>query len=286
MNKILAVVLVVSYFAVVVPFSQHLQHRPMIVKLGFVPNAGVVRFFAGEHRYLAAEMAILKVLFYYGTLVEKWQQRIYLAPEYQNMFRTIETAVKLDPYNIDAYYFAQAAFTWEVGHSRDVNRLLDYGMNYRTWDYYLPFFAGFNASYFLRDYPAAAGYMEKAAKISGKPLLANLAARYYYESGEQTVAILFLDEMIEKAPTSQERRIYQIRRQALMAVNTLTEAVKQFKFRYDRYPSPLEEMVSTGILATIPVDPYGGEFFLDSEGKIRSTSRFALRDQKNDKKSL
>ncbi len=59
---------------------------------------------------------------------------------------------------MDAYYFAQAVLVWDVGQVRLANELLEYGMRYRTWDYLLPFFAGFNYSYFLKDNEKAAQY--------------------------------------------------------------------------------------------------------------------------------
>ena len=46
------------------------------------------------------------------------------------MYKTLQTAAKFDPYNSDAYYFAQAAFTWEVGRAKEVNQMLDYGMKH------------------------------------------------------------------------------------------------------------------------------------------------------------
>jgi tetratricopeptide (TPR) repeat protein len=191
------------------------------------------------------------------------------------MFKTIETAIELDPYNIDAYYFAQAAFTWGVGRARDVNRLLAYGMRYRTWDYYLPYFAGFNASYFLKKPEEAAVYYKKAAELSGKAFFASLAARYLYEADQTPIAISFLSMMIEKSTDTSEKAIYTKRLEALKAAQVILKGVEQYENRYGRRPKTLQEVVASSILSDIPVDPYGGTFYLDEKGKVRTTSQLA-----------
>lgn len=276
-RKSLWVFLLAAYACIVIPLAGHLRDRPVVVKLGYTPEASVLKVVTGDQRYAVSELTILKVLFYFGSLVEEWQNQIVIPPEYFNMFRTVETAVQLDPYNMDAYYFAQAAFTWEIGHAADVNRLLDYGMQYRTWDWYLPFFAGFNAAYFLKDFDSAAGYMQKAAEITGDQLFTNLAARYFYEAGRSDFGVRFLDTMIERATDRKVKEVYQLRKEALLAVRAIEAALADFQGRYERLPGALSELVTAGLLPTLPKDPYGGEFLLDDEGKVRSTSKFALR---------
>ena len=275
MKKALFVMLLACYLAVVVPLADHLRNRPVAIKLGYTPSADVLKIVSADQRYAVAEGLLLKVLFYYGSLIDKWQNRVNIPPETHNMYKTVETAVQLDPYGVDGYYFAQGAFTWEVGHAADVNRMLEYGMKYRTWDWLLPFFVGFNSAYFLHDYPQAAQYMKKAAEISGNPLFTKLAARYFYESGRSELGILFLETMEKQAKDPLEKRMYEMRRQALLAVEKLNQGIEKFRSKYGRLPRDLSELVATGILERLPADPYGGTFYLDSQGKVRSTSKFA-----------
>lgn len=270
------IALLVSYVAVLIPFTTYLKKRPVAVKMGYLPDAEILKVVSGDQRTLLAELAVVKVLFYFGTLVEKSRNKIVLSPEYYNMFKTLETAIKLDPYNMDSYYFAQAAFTWEVGKAKDVNRLLSYGMKYRSWDWYLPFYAGFNSAYFLKDYAGAAQYMKRAAEISGDPLFTTLASRYFYEAGRAELGILFLDSMEKNAKDKQVKDIFAIRRRALNSVQSLTVAVQLFQKKYKTLPAKLSDLVAAEIITSIPDDPYGGKFYLDADGTIRSTSKFAF----------
>lgn len=253
-----------------------LAERPIAVKLGYTPAAEVQRLLAGEHRLALSEMSVIRVLFYFGSLIEKWTNQVMLPPEYFNMYKSIETAVKLDPYNMDAYYFAQSAFTWEVGRAREVNALLDYGMKYRTEDWYLPYFAGFNAAFFLQEYDQAAKYMERAAQLSGKPLFASLASRYFYEAGRTQFGVTYLRGMIDQEQDPQQKRAYELRLEALVATRTIETALNEWRQLHDSDPQSIAELHSAGLLAQVPHDPYGGEFFLDAEGRVRTTSKFAL----------
>ena len=266
--------LLLAYGVIVSRLTSYLEQRPVAIKLGYTPSATALKLVCGDQRQALAEWNILKVIFYFGSLTDKRPNSI-AAPEYYNMFKTIESAVELDPYNMDAYYFSQAAFTWEVGHAQDVNRLLNYGMRFRTWDYYLPYFAGFNAAYFLQKPQDAAMYFKKAAELSGNALFTSLAARYLYESDQTQIAIPFLRMMIEKSADKTEKALYSRRLEALQATQAIQKGIDQFEKKYGNKPRTLQELVTTKILAEIPTDPYGGSFYLDDKNKVRTTSKLA-----------
>lgn len=266
------------YIALLPTFTNYLLHRPVVQKMGYLPEAKVLKYMVADQRVLVAEWAVLKVLFYYGGLMEgaTGTQQFRVPPEYYGMFRTLQTALRLDPYNMDAYYFIQAAFTWEVGRIKEVNNVLDYGMRFRTWDYQLPFYAGFNAAFFLKDYPAAAEYMKKAATLSGEPLFTNLAGRFFYESGREDLGILFIKSMQRGTRDRKVSRLFDLRIRALQAVQTIRAAVSKYAVKNGRLPQTIDELVHAGLLDAVPKDPYGGRFFIAANGAIESTSKLAL----------
>lgn len=284
MKRGLTLILLIAMLGVTqMQVKSYMDSRPIAVKLGFMPSGKLLRYLVGDQKSLVAEGAVLKVLFYFGSLVEKWQNRVAIPPEYFNMFKMIESAVLLDPYNMDAYYFAQAAFTWEVGRAQEVNSLLSYGMKYRTWDWYLPYFKGFNQAYFLRDYKGAAESMKKAAELSGNELFSNLAARYFYESGHNELGIAFLRSMMTKEHDPKVKKIFALRLDALEKTEKLEAAVKLYASQKGHKPKSLHELVRAGFIESIPSDPYGGRFYLDAKGKVRSTSSFAISRKNGEK---
>lgn len=275
-SKALVLVLLAAYIAILPAVQSQLKQRSVVVKLGYTPSAEVLKIAANEHRYSLAAWTVLKVLFYYGSLSEQQVDGKRIQPEYLNMYETLKTTLKLDPYNMDAYYFAQSAFTWEIGRVKEVNSMLDYGMKYRTWDWYLPFFAGFNEAYFLKNYAKAAEYMRKAAQLSGSSLYTNLAARFFFEAGATDFGILFLNSMIADSKDPALKKTYQLRRDALAGARVLEQAVQAYVTRFGSSPQKLADLVASDLLTELPVDPYGGTFYLDESGKIRSTSKFAF----------
>ncbi len=257
--------------------TESAKNRPVAVCLGFVPNADFLKLVGGEHRQSVAALLNLKVMFYFGHLVDRWRNQIQQGADYDSMYRLLNSATRLDPYNADPYYFTQAIFTWDVGQYRKVNEMLEFGMQHRSWDKMLPFFAGFNAAYFLHDYDAASRYMSRAAEVGESAAMARLASRYFYESGNVELAIRFLRRMEEFSHTRREAELYRMRRVALESVQRINLAVAAYRERWGHLPGSLEDLMREGLLPDAPADPYGGRFFLDDQGRVRSTSNFALK---------
>jgi len=268
------------YVSVVVPFTAYMQNKPFVEKLGYVPSAATLRTTSLDQQYLVSSTLIMKVLFYYGSLFEAQKNHIDIPPNYDGMVDVIETAVKLDPYNMDGYYFAQAILTWDNRRIERANALLEYGMKYRDWDFYLPFFAGFNAAYFLKDYPTAAKYYQRAADLTGYALFSKLAGRYMYEAGKTELAIVYLKTMLASTHDETIRQSFQLRLAALEETRRAEVARDLFIAEQGRHPKSLAELEQTGTLDFPLVDPYGGKFFLDETGQVRTTSKFSFAGAK------
>lgn len=275
-RRVLFTFFLLGYGLLILPFTGYLANRPLEVKLGYLPHPQLLKILSADHGLLLAETAVVKVLFYFGTIVGKFQENVIIRPEHANMYRTLQTATQLDPYNMDAYYFSQAAFTWELNRVAEVNALLEHGIKYRTWDPWMFFYLGFNNAYFLKDYGKAAGYLQRAGELAPEnALFSRLAARYYYESDQTELGLTFLETMIAEAKDRAVKQTYTVRRDALVAVLTLEKAQTAFTAKTGRQPDSLQELVQAGFLRQIPDDPYGGKFYLDGKKRVRSTSKLA-----------
>ena len=244
--------------------------RPPQARLGYFPPAPVIKALTAEHYQFMSQVISLQCLFYFGTLVELRTQM----PDWWRIYRAVYTATRLDPYNMDAYYFAQAVLTWETGMIEQTLELLKFGFAHRTWDWYLPFYISFNYAFFLKDYEKAGMYLAKAAEL--KPEVewyATLAARYYYEGGSTALALAYLQEMIPAARNEAIKKRLVTRAKAFEKVLQIEQAVEAFKKRFQADPEDLERLVNAGLLERIPEDPYGGAFYLDEQGRVRTTSK-------------
>lgn len=270
---------VALYAALIIPFTSYLRAKPVIEQIGYVPQGNVLSYISADQKQSLAALLMVKVLVYFGSIVELHQKQIPLPPDYPGMSRILHAAVKLDPYNMDCYYFAQAVLVWDVRQIQLANDLLEYGMKYRTWDWYLPFFAGFNYSYFLKENEKAAFYYQKAALLSGQELHVGLAGRFLYESGRTLNAIAFLIAMEKTTRNESVKKNMQVRIQALKGIHSIETALESFKTINDKQIPSVEELHRKGFLRKIPVDPYGGKFYIDEAGRVRTTSKLAYGRQ-------
>lgn len=265
------------------PFMTYMHSKPIEEKLGYMPSIKILKPMSADHKELVGASLVIKVLMYFGGVVGKEQEGKVLVtpPDLLGMSRLLHGAVQLDPYNMDAYYFAQGFLTWDAKQFKVANNLLDYGMKYRTWDWYLPFFAGFNSAYFMKDYPKAAEYYKKAADLSGQDLHKSLAGRYMQESGQTDLAIAYLAVIERNERNKSVKKEYQIRLAAFHEVKRIETARDRFKAEYGGgLPVSVEQLVQLGLLAPAPADPYGGRFYLEPSGKVTTTSKFAFATNK------
>lgn len=276
----LLVVLLGAYFSLIVPFTTYMSSKPIVEKLGYVPSVPVVKALAADQKELVGASLVMKVLMYFGGVMAKSSNEKPIPPDYPAMSRIIHGAVQLDPYNMDVYYFAQAILVWDVGRVDIANELLDYGMRYRTWDWYLPFFAGFNHSYFLKDYAKAAKYYQLAGELSGSDLFKKLAGRYMQESGQTDLAIAYLSSMEKGESNPTIRQSYRTRLAAFIEVKRIEVARDKYREMNGALPDTINQLVSKGYLSSTPIDPYGGKFCFEPNGKVSTTSKFAFAPRK------
>jgi hypothetical protein len=81
--------------------------------------------------------------------------------------------------------------------------------------------------------------------------------------------------MIPEARNEAIRKRMITRAEAFEKILQIEKAVLAYTNRFQTEPKKLEDLVKTGLLIKIPADPYGGSFYLDDEGRVRTTSRLA-----------
>lgn len=272
------------YAALLGPFTSYMARKPIEEKLGFVPSIKLIKPLSADQKELAAASLVIKVLIYFGGVVGQLPDRVVAQPpDLQGMSRLLHGAVQLDPYNMDAYYFAQGFLTWDAKQFKVANDLLDYGMKYRTWDWYLPYFAGFNNAFFLKDYAKAAELYKRAAELSGEPLYKNLAGRYLQESGQTELAIAYLSALLKGETNPSLKKTYQVRLAAFREARRVELARDLYKRQHGSLPASIGQLQQSGLLTSPPVDPYGGSFYLEPDGKVATTSKYAFAGVGGDK---
>lgn len=247
--------------------SEHLSVLP----------APLVKLMSLDYQNLVADLIFSRTLSFYGGRVNQKDEDRIDPQTWQTIYKRLDLASQLDPYFVDPYYFAQAVLTWNASMPKETNALLDRGRRFRSQDWIIPFFMGFNAFYFLQDYGQASLYLTEASQRPGSPpFLPLLAARMATKGGETQTAVAFLRHL--EMQTEDQTVKEQIRKRllALEGIWFLEQAVEQYRQKFGKFPETLEVLVKQGMISQIPTDPYGGEFYLDSQGKIWTTSDLTM----------
>lgn len=225
-----------------------------------------------EFKGLASDFLLFKFMTFIGgraSQINKFDDKYWTY-----ITDTLETITDLDPYFWDAYLFGEMFLTWQAGKIEAANQLLLKARQYRTDDYRVPYYLGFNYYYFLKDNVTAARYFMEASKLPGSPYyLASLAARLSAYSFEHKIGIMFLKEMIGQTKDERIKREFRLRIEALEIMDGLEQKVTEYQKTYQKRPASLTELVTAGLIEKIPDDPYGGEFILLENGRVYTTSK-------------
>ncbi len=266
------------YLLTIGPFTSYMSNKPIEEKLGSVLSIKLLKPLSADQKELVGASLVFKVMMYYGGVLANAQvgRVISDGTDLQGMSRLLHGAAKLDPYNMDIYYLAQGFLTWDAHQFKVANDLLEYGMTYRDWDWQLPYFAAFNNAYFLKDYKAAAKYYQKAGELNGSDLHIALASRYLQEVGQTELAITYLTGMLKAEKNNSIKLSYETRLNAFYEVLRIENARNKYLKSFGALPASIKVLIEAGFLNSVPIDPYGGSFYLKQDGSVATTSKFAF----------
>jgi hypothetical protein len=241
---------------------------------GYIIPSKFSRILALGNQGLLSDYLFLKTATFVGGRSGSGEQ--LNEEDWQFVTSSLDVVTDLDPYFVDPYMLAEGLLAWDAGKPEEANRLLSKGMKYRTFDWRLPFFVGFNHFYFLKDYETASGFIMTASRLPGSPAyLATLGARLAYYGGKSKTALLFLKEMLAETDDVLLRSRLEMRMLALERAVAIEDALGKFKAQEGRSPEKLIELVTAGYLSELPLDPYGGRWRVLENGRVFSTSKFA-----------
>ena len=279
MKRVVAGVIILLLFGGVsylYPKYQEKYEPPL--RLHRLPPTLALEIMSLGNKELMAEIIFYNTEFYFGEKVG-WRKE---TPELRRLYDALDKATDLDPYNMDCYYFAQGTLSWIKPAVPHLNRLLEKGLKYRTWDWYIPFFLAANYYFQLKKPAKAANYLKLASKLAPQnALFATLTARMFYEGNETEAGIAYLKSLIADTQNPILRKKFIRRLKALEAISFLEKAITEFQKKYGHKPKSLDDLVTVGIISHIPSDPYGGRFYLDKNGRVYTTSKLAEGWQKS-----
>lgn len=201
----------------------------------------------GGDRFLAADLETMRLA---ATGMNNGQT------DSAYLIRAQRVVAELNPCHEDNYYLANGLLTWG-GAVSEGNDILEAAMNCRIWDGIPGFFYGVNKAFFDRDIDAA----ERALSLSAerwpenKAALIKLAVMLRTESfADEQLALNYLIQQRDSSADPTLRAMLDQRVLRLQQLIDLRAAQRSYEQTHGPL-SDLQQLVSTGVLSALPVDP-------------------------------
>ncbi len=187
----------------------------------------------------------------------------------------LDIITNLDPEFKIAYILGSISLSVFCYNGELSNRILFKGFTKFKNNWQIPFLIGYNFFYELGNYIEGAKYMNIASRVPGAPnWLAFLSARLYSTGGEPENAVELLRRLYEITEDKKTRALIHNRLMAAiqeMHIQKIEKAIKEYERKFHIKPSRLEEIVKEGLLDKIPNPPTGGYYFIDKDGRVKSS---------------
>lgn len=219
----------------------------------------------------------LMACIYWTRSVQYFGHRHFVrAASYNELAPLLEITTTLDPQLLPAYQFG-ASFLAPAppdgaGQPDRAVQLMEYGIAHNPQSWQLYYNLGFVYYTELKDYKKAAEYFDRGSRVPGAhPFMKILAAQMAEHAGDFATARMLWSATLE---TSHEREIRLNALEHLRAlqvdeeISQLEAAVTRFGERTGRLPASMTELAAAEHFASIPVDPDGDAYRLDSEGRV------------------
>ncbi len=234
----------------------------------FVPRAQSLRWLSLGHPLLAANLTWLRAVQYMGE--PRANQR-----GWEKLRPLVDVVTDLDPRHGYAYQTTGNMLA-SAGLLADSNAVLEKGTRNVPNRYILPFHRAVNAFLYAGDYAEAGRWFEIAADTPGAPVrLREYVVAMYVKGDTAEAALSFLRRMEAEAEDDESRRAIsaQIQRATLERdAARIEEAAKVYRQQLGLPPIVPEQLVLEGLLPAVPTDPFGGIYYLDEDGRVRSTA--------------
>ena len=238
-------------------------------ELSYLPEGGYLKVAVLGYRHIVADLIWLKV-------VQGLSGRQQTRERYLGAYHAADVLTDLDPQFVHAYQYTGTVLGVVAGLVNESIALLTKGVRHNPTAWQLSFILGYDYYYELQDPASAAKHFRTASLQPGAPpWLAGLAARMAVEANDPSAALEFLQRLYIQANDEQFRNGVAERIRDVMAerdIRELERAVGLYRERSGSLPRTLDDLVSSGILAKIPEEPFGGRYELSlKDGSVKSS---------------
>jgi hypothetical protein len=191
----------------------------------------------------------------------------------RDLYDLISNAIYLDPRFEYAYYYGGNILAWD-GELTLATDLLQKGLKSNLRSGMLASSLSFIYYYFYKDWDSGAYYARMSYKYSGKYSSTPKNVAALYAAGRHfDLAISFLADALQntKDPTTKKQLEEQMKYLFVEKyIEFLDKSLDRYKQMTGSYPASLDTLIKSGLISSVPKDPFGGRFVITGPGKVEN----------------
>lgn len=235
----------------------------------YLPQLRYVKLITLGFNNLASDLLWFNTLNYFG-------KRFQAGRDYKWLSNNCDLVTSLNPSALDAIEFCAMLLSWSAKEPEKSNEILTSAIKNHPLAWRYRYLRGFNYWYFLEDRTAAGEDLLAASTLPDAPVfLASLASRLLASDQDPEIAVLFLENVIRNTKdNSAKAALTEKLKLAYVSVDIkrLTKLLLIYQDKFGQKANSLQSLKDSGLISTIPKDPFGDPYFLDESGIIKSTS--------------
>ncbi len=240
----------------------------------YIPSGKYLKHATFGYSSLAADLVYIWAIQYYSDYT--------IAERYGHLDHIFSIIAELDPHYLDPYEMGAIIAVYEARDPYLAFKVLERGLEKNPEQWIFPYQAGHYAAMMLRNYDLAREFYKKAMEIEeSPPIIKRLYADSAFKGMDFQTAWRSWQEIYK---TSNDERIKKIASNHLykvksaMDIREIEEAVRKYQQKFGRLPANLPQLVQAGIMASLPKDLDGNEYFYDPEtGEVKSETEWWKR---------
>ncbi len=236
--------------------------------------ASILKIGSLEFSSLYSDIMFLNLRAFVGKSLEGESRTIELSDSEWAWFSDRVFIISdLDDQFYDNYYFGSTILSIKPSFVDRNLLLLQKATSSLPDEWYFPFLEGW-LYYFQKsdNLNAAKSLQESYRRDTRNTLLASFASRLLYQGNRTENAIVFLKSLISENKNSALNKSYEMRLELLQKLYYIEQLRDRFYQQNGYYPMTLDLLVKKGYLSHLPVDPFGGDFYIDDSHQIKTTS--------------
>ncbi len=252
----------VAVYATAVHGLRAIPRPPLDERLRLAMPAYVQVLLAGGDKYLASNLEVFRAVTLSAVIADPNSYAIQAKIQQQ--------ANLLNPYNQDNAYLAAAVLAWE-GQVEIAQWILNRTTIARDWDPEPPFYQGFNAYYFDKDYERAGELALIAAERAdgiNRRFFRMTASRWFAQTEDKDTAIRLLRILQQTTTDADIQRQLAARIVQTENLHRIQTAMQLYTLLNGRPARQLTDLLEQGYLLVLPRDPFNHGFEVNAAGEV------------------